>query len=179
MAAPPEGSAPPCPLATPANSARGSVLALINSTVGAGVLAFPFAFRQTGWAAGLAGTLLVGVVEACTMFVLARFAEATGSQTYSVLVSVDCGTRCSCRWRSRLARALLRAGRAHAGQGCQPGDVPRPLPLPLWLLRRIPGHHGRQLSAAAAARLWRGVVDVPARRHLRRRLLGHPAPVLS
>ena len=43
----------------PANTARGSVLALINSTVGAGVLSFPYAFRQTGWAAGLACTVAI------------------------------------------------------------------------------------------------------------------------
>jgi hypothetical protein len=89
MAALPAASAQPQALMLhefQANSARGSVLALINSTVGAGVLAFPFAFRQTGWAAGLACTFLVAVVEAFSMYVLARFAEATGSQTYSVLV---------------------------------------------------------------------------------------------
>lgn len=72
--------------ATPAGTARSSVLTLINSAVGAGVLSFPFALRATGWAAGLACIALVAGTEAYTLYVLARFAEHAGAKSYGALV---------------------------------------------------------------------------------------------
>ncbi|KAL4457498.1 hypothetical protein ABPG75_012363 [Micractinium tetrahymenae] len=72
--------------AVPAGTARSSVLTLINSAVGAGVLAFPFALRCMGWAAGLACIALVAATEAFTLYVLSRFAEHTGARSYSALV---------------------------------------------------------------------------------------------
>lgn len=65
---------------------RSSVLTLINSAVGAGVLSFPFALRAMGWAAGLACIALIAATEAFTLFVLSRFAEHTGARSYPALV---------------------------------------------------------------------------------------------
>jgi sodium-coupled neutral amino acid transporter 7/8 len=82
-------AAPPVVLVqepAPAGTARSSVLTLINSAVGAGVLSFGFAFRCTGWAAGLLLTLFVAAVEASTLYVLSRYAERSGTKTYSALV---------------------------------------------------------------------------------------------
>lgn len=76
---------PPLPLANQ-QSCRGSVLTLINSAVGAGVLSFPFALSCTGWAAGLAAIAGIAAVEAFTLYVLSCFAEQTGATTYSSLV---------------------------------------------------------------------------------------------
>lgn len=72
--------------ASPAGTARSSVLTLINSAVGAGVLSFPFALRAMGWAAGLACIALIAATEAFTLFVLSRFAEHTGARSYPALV---------------------------------------------------------------------------------------------
>lgn len=76
----PEGGEPPC------SSARSSYLTLLNAAVGAGVLSFPSAFRETGWAGGLILLLVVGLVEAFTLYVLSRYAESTGARTYTALV---------------------------------------------------------------------------------------------
>lgn len=57
-------------MAEPLGTARSSVVTLINSSVGAGVLSFPFAFRAFGWAAGLAVVVLIGTVESFTLYVL-------------------------------------------------------------------------------------------------------------
>ena len=59
---------------------------LSTAAVGAGVLSLPFAFRCAGWAGGILATLLVAATEAFTLYVLARYAEVTGSRTYSDLV---------------------------------------------------------------------------------------------
>lgn len=66
---------------------KSSIITMINSAIGAGILSLPYAFRCTGWAAGCAAILLLGAVEAYTAFVLCRFAEHTGSKTYGALVS--------------------------------------------------------------------------------------------
>ena len=57
-------------MAEPLGTARSSVVTLINSSVGAGVLSFPFAFKAFGWAAGLAVVVLIGTVESFTLYVL-------------------------------------------------------------------------------------------------------------
>lgn len=67
-------------------SALSSVFTMLNSAIGAGVLSLPFAFRAAGWAGGLLLTAAVAAVEGFTMYVLARYAEWTGSKTYSDLV---------------------------------------------------------------------------------------------
>lgn len=56
----------------PLGTARSSVVTLINSSVGAGVLSFPFAFRAFGWAAGLVAVVAIGSVESFTLYVLRR-----------------------------------------------------------------------------------------------------------
>ena len=66
---------------------RSSVVTLISSAVGAGVLSFPFALRCTGWAAGLACIAGIASVEAFTLYVLTKVAEQTGASSYSALVS--------------------------------------------------------------------------------------------
>ena len=63
-----------------------SVLALVNTAVGAGVLAFPSAYFRTGWAAGLAMTAAVAALEALTLYQLCRLAEKTQSKSYQSLV---------------------------------------------------------------------------------------------
>ncbi|KAI7840595.1 hypothetical protein COHA_005745 [Chlorella ohadii] len=59
---------------------------LAEAAIGAGVLSLPFAFRAAGWAGGLLLTAAVAAVEGFTMYVIARYAEWTGSKTYSDLV---------------------------------------------------------------------------------------------
>jgi hypothetical protein len=66
---------------------KSSIITMMNSAIGAGILSLPYAFRCTGWAAGIAAIVLLGAAEAYTAYVLCRFAEHTGSKTYGVLVS--------------------------------------------------------------------------------------------
>lgn len=68
------------------STARSSVLTLISSAVGAGVLSFGYAFRQTGWLAGLIAVVAIASIEAFTLYVLSRYAEATQSRSYPALV---------------------------------------------------------------------------------------------
>lgn len=63
--------------------------------MGAGVLSLPFAFRAAGWAGCLIATLVVAAIETFTLYVLARYAEATGSATYSQLVRKMLGRKAS------------------------------------------------------------------------------------
>lgn len=67
-------------------SARSSYITLLNAAVGAGVLCFPSAFRDAGWAGGLLLLVSVAATEAFTLYVLSRYAESTGARTYSSLV---------------------------------------------------------------------------------------------
>ncbi|KAL4420656.1 hypothetical protein ABPG75_010312 [Micractinium tetrahymenae] len=76
-------------------SALSSVFTLLNSAVGAGVLSLPFAFFAAGWAGGLLATIAVASIEAFTLYVLARYAEVTGSATYSDLVRKMLGRKAS------------------------------------------------------------------------------------
>lgn len=70
-------------------SARSSIVTLINSCVGVGVLSLPYAFRAAGWAGGLALLAFVAFTEAFTLYVLSRYAEHTDATTYSTVVR-DC-----------------------------------------------------------------------------------------
>jgi amino acid permease len=65
---------------------HSSIVTLVNSAIGAGILALPYAFRCTGWAAGLATVFSLGATQAYTLFVLSRHAEYAGSTTYGALV---------------------------------------------------------------------------------------------
>lgn len=76
-------------------SARSSIVTLINSCVGVGVLSLPYAFRSAGWAGGLALLAFVAVTEAFTLYVLSRYAEHTDSATYSSVVRSMLGKRAS------------------------------------------------------------------------------------
>lgn len=70
----------------PGASAHSSVLTLVNSSIGAGILALPLAFSCTGWAGGLAAVAFIACTEGFTLYVLARCAESTGARTYGGLV---------------------------------------------------------------------------------------------
>lgn len=70
----------------PGASAHSSVLTLVNSSIGAGILALPLAFSCTGWAGGLAAVAFIACTEGFTLYVLARCAESTGARTYGALV---------------------------------------------------------------------------------------------
>lgn len=72
--------------APPTASVHSSIVTLVNSAIGAGILALPYAFRCTGWAAGLATVFSLGATQAYTLFVLSRHAEEAGSTTYGALV---------------------------------------------------------------------------------------------
>jgi hypothetical protein len=88
----------PPPLAPAAPPSRRLLLPASHppccAAVGAGILSLPFAFRAAGWAGGLLATFGVAAIESFTLYVLARYAEVTGSATYSDLVSEVAG---SCR----------------------------------------------------------------------------------
>lgn len=71
---------------TPASTAFASVLALISSAVGAGVLSFPYAFRSTGWLAGLIAVGAIAAAEGFTLYVVSRMAEYTKQRSYAALV---------------------------------------------------------------------------------------------
>ncbi|KAL4856165.1 Proline dehydrogenase 1 [Chlorella vulgaris] len=81
--------------APPTASVHSSIVTLVNSAIGAGILALPYAFRCTGWAAGLATVFSLGAIQAYTLFVLSRHAEDAGSTTYGALVRKMLGKRAS------------------------------------------------------------------------------------
>ncbi|KDD73837.1 transmembrane amino acid transporter protein, partial [Helicosporidium sp. ATCC 50920] len=70
----------------PAASARTSLVTLINSAVGVGVLSLPYAFRCAGWAGGLFLIATIAATEAFTLYVLSRYAEFTRASSYSSMV---------------------------------------------------------------------------------------------
>lgn len=177
-------------------TARSSVATLINSSVGAGVLSFPYAFRQLGWAAGVAALVVIAGVEAFTLYVLSRYAEHARCTTYSSLVRkmlgrgpallmiavlilypfgscvaylIITGARES-RWRSWLpasdATSQLRGL-------CATSRCRLPAPPP-----RAPPPRRRLLPAPAAGAVWAGVVHQPCRDHRRRWHNLHAASVL-
>lgn len=71
----------------PPSSAASSTVTMMNSAIGAGILTLPYAFRCTGWVAGLACIAAVAALMSFTLYILSRFAEHTGSKTYGALVS--------------------------------------------------------------------------------------------
>eukprot|EP00887_Chlorella_sp_A99_P007320 scaffold2.g7320.t1 len=77
------------------NTAHASVATLLNSAIGAGVLSLPFAFQCAGWAGGLLSTVFIAAVEAFTLYVLSRYAEFTGTSSYSQLVRRMLGKKAS------------------------------------------------------------------------------------
>jgi sodium-coupled neutral amino acid transporter 7/8 len=67
------------------SSAVSSVFTLLSSAVGAGILSLPYAFRSAGWAGGLFVIILIATIESFTLYVLSRYAETSGSKTYTQL----------------------------------------------------------------------------------------------
>lgn len=66
-------------------TARTAIVTLINSAVGVGVLSFPFAFRCAGYVGGLLALAAIASAEAFTLYVLSRYAEATGADSYAAV----------------------------------------------------------------------------------------------
>jgi amino acid permease len=86
---------PPAPTApiTGGASASASVALLCNSAVGAGVLALPYALARAGLVPGLVLCLVFCLLEAFTLYTLAKFAERYRARTYGQLVRRALGKR--------------------------------------------------------------------------------------
>jgi hypothetical protein len=93
--------------------------------VGAGVLSLPFAFRCAGWAGGLVLTFSMAAAEAFTLYVLARYAESTNSNSYSSLVRPP---RAPHRRGGGLCVHALRAASAQPAVGPAASAPPAPPP---------------------------------------------------
>ncbi|BBN02052.1 solute carrier family 38 (sodium-coupled neutral amino acid transporter), member 7/8 [Marchantia polymorpha subsp. ruderalis] len=63
-----------------------SVFNLCNAAIGAGVLSFPYGFRQTGVVGGLFFTGIIWVIEVFALCLLVRVAEKYNSQSYQQMV---------------------------------------------------------------------------------------------
>ncbi|KAG0565939.1 hypothetical protein M758_7G024100 [Ceratodon purpureus] len=70
-----------------------SIFNLCNAVVGAGVLSFPFAFRQSGIYGGLFYTGLIWLIEVGALCILVRAAENNRSRSYQELVASTLGPR--------------------------------------------------------------------------------------
>lgn len=64
---------------------------MVNTAMGAGVLAFPYAFRCTGWLAGLLLMLGVASMEYVTLVVLTQFGAHYKASNFQQLVANICG----------------------------------------------------------------------------------------
>ncbi|KAL2644177.1 hypothetical protein R1flu_011764 [Riccia fluitans] len=69
-----------------------SVLNLCNSAIGAGVLSFPYGFRQTGILGGLFFIGVIWVIEVFALCLLVRVAEKYNSESYQQLVQSVLGS---------------------------------------------------------------------------------------
>ncbi|CAM6100998.1 unnamed protein product [Calypogeia fissa] len=70
-----------------------SVFNLCNAAIGAGVLSFPYGFRQTGVLGGLFFTSFIWIVEVLALCILVRVAEKHNSQSYQQMVLSVLGSR--------------------------------------------------------------------------------------
>lgn len=70
-----------------------SVFNLCNAVVGAGVLSFPFAFREVGIYGGIFYTGIIWLIEVGALCILIRVAEANQSRSYQELVTSTLGPR--------------------------------------------------------------------------------------
>eukprot|EP01094_Clydonella_sp_ATCC50884_P002564 TRINITY_DN11956_c0_g1_i1.p1 TRINITY_DN11956_c0_g1~~TRINITY_DN11956_c0_g1_i1.p1 ORF type:complete len:515 (-),score=122.77 TRINITY_DN11956_c0_g1_i1:236-1582(-) len=75
---------------------------MINTIVGAGVLALPFAFGKTGLALGILLLLIIAAMSAYTGFLLVDAARITQARTYAKLGELAFG-----RWGRRATDAML------------------------------------------------------------------------
>ncbi|KAL3697430.1 hypothetical protein R1sor_011506 [Riccia sorocarpa] len=69
-----------------------SVLNLCNSIIGAGVLSFPYGFRQTGILGGFFFVGVIWVIEVFALCLLVRVAEKYNSQSYQQMVKSVLGS---------------------------------------------------------------------------------------
>ncbi|GAQ84205.1 Transmembrane amino acid transporter family protein [Klebsormidium nitens] len=72
-----------------------SVFNLANAAIGAGVLAFPYAFREAGVFGGLAATFIIAIIEISALCVLTRSAQRFSAPSYQELVYTALGQRVS------------------------------------------------------------------------------------
>ncbi|KAL3697453.1 hypothetical protein R1sor_011529 [Riccia sorocarpa] len=70
-----------------------SVFNLCNTAIGAGVLSFPYGFRQTGVVGGLFFTFIVWVIEVFALCLLVRVADKHNSESYQQLVHTVLGSK--------------------------------------------------------------------------------------
>lgn len=70
-----------------------SVLLLVKTTIGAGVLTLPFAFSQAGWLMGSCLTVLVAILMLGTIHVLSATTERTGAINYGEMIRLALGKR--------------------------------------------------------------------------------------
>jgi amino acid permease len=68
-----------------------SVLLIVKSTVGAGVLTLPFAFSHAGWLVGSCLTVVIAILMLGTIHVLSATVEATGAINYGDMVCMALG----------------------------------------------------------------------------------------
>ena len=83
-------STSPASSSNPAGTAQATSI-LINAAVGAGVLSLPFAFKCAGWLGGILILFAVALIESFTLYILSRWAEATGAKSYGELVHRSLG----------------------------------------------------------------------------------------
>lgn len=63
----------------------GAVANVANAAIGAGVLAFPFAFKSAGWIEGMVMSALFGVIMGSTLHVLGIATRETGKDAYQAV----------------------------------------------------------------------------------------------
>jgi len=73
-----------------------------NAAVGSGVLAFPFAFKQAGWAMGIILTVVFAFILGNSLSIILRFARKTRAVSYQDVVEMQYGKR----WRDALTGSI-------------------------------------------------------------------------
>jgi amino acid permease len=72
-----------------------SIFNLANGSIGAGILAFPYCFYQTGLSLGIFSTLLFAVLSGIGLVILSNFAMENESETYQGLIKTKFGNKVS------------------------------------------------------------------------------------
>lgn len=83
-------------------SVRSSVLSMVSSACGAGVLALPYALGALGWAAGTASLVLLAVASAWSLELIEMRARDLGASSYEAVGSALWG-----RWAGLFIEVLL------------------------------------------------------------------------
>jgi len=80
-----------------------AVFNVCNAAMGAGILAFPYAFRQSGWIMGVLITLACAAVLCYSLTVILRSARKHRGRSYQDLVLIQFGPR----WRNLLLVVMM------------------------------------------------------------------------